>query len=78
MQEGNSFTVSESSKTSNETLFELKKSGVETACVSVTVDFSPLKNENNQNVSDQTSVCVVKSTPVFNRDNNYFTPSFIL
>jgi hypothetical protein len=41
MQEGNSFTNSDSAKMSNETTFQLKRSGVSSACVSVEVDFSP-------------------------------------
>jgi hypothetical protein len=78
MSEGNSFTNSDSAKMSIETTFQLRRSGVSSTCVSVEVDFSPaieLKPTENE---DSTNRKPIRSIPIFNKDGNYFTPSFIL
>jgi hypothetical protein len=75
MHEGNSFTGSDSAKIL-ETTFLLKRSGLSHHSVSVSVDFSPsLCPEHSNHHQDQTPI---KSIPVYNQDDHFFTPAFIL
>jgi hypothetical protein len=78
MQEGNSYTNSESAKMSIETTFQLKRSGVSSTCVSVEVDFSPAVQTQLANQLDCPANNSLRSIPVFNNDKHFFTPSFIL
>ncbi len=78
MQEGNIVTSSDSAKMSCETTFQLKRSGVSSTCVSVSVDFSPACKSLEDNQQNTNETTLLRSIPIFNKDNNYFTPSFIL
>ncbi len=78
MQEGNSFTNSDSAKMSMETTFQLKRSGVSSTCVSVEVDFSPAVESQIREQQLPTAQTLSRSIPIYNMDRNYFTPTFIL
>ena len=78
MQEGNSYVNSDSTKMSNEATFQLKRSGVSSTCVSMEVDFSPIVNEESNDPVLPSQGNAGRSIPVFNKDKNFFTPSFIL
>jgi hypothetical protein len=76
MNEGNSYTVSDSAKELSETTFLLKRQGLSHTSISVKVDFSPALKPNDS--ANQHTSNLIKSIPVFNMDGNFFTPAFIL